>query len=245
MRLLLYLALLLPAAAAADLVDRLGGDDPDDVVAACREAAASEDPALTAPLVRLLKHDNPAVRKAAIESLGLRKPAEERKRAAQALAQRIAPLAAKREDREECLALLAALHDLAQPVALKPLLHAIEPDADRDIARARLRAAANIPRKEVIDELLQLGSAGRRGGAQWRVAAVVEALRYATQEKVEGGIDGWRRWWTENKADYDADLVANRRADARLKEQEKAARRKGKKGGKGEEGEGEGKGEGG
>jgi HEAT repeat protein len=226
MRLLLALALLLSPAAAADLVDRLGAEDSNDVIAACREAAASEDPALTAPLVRLLKHDNSAVRRAAIEALGLRKPAEEKKRAAQALAQRIAPLVAQPAAKEECLTLLAALHDLAQPVALKPLLHAIEPDADQEVARARLRAAANIPRNEVIDELLQVGSAGRRGGAQWRVMAAIEALRYATQAKVKGGIDEWRHWWTENKATFDADLAANQRADARLREQAKAGRRK-------------------
>ena len=231
MSLLLALALL---AAPEDIVARLAEEDSNTVIDACREAAASQEPALTAPLIRLLKHENPAVRKAAIEALQLRKPAEEKRKAAQALAQRIAPLAEKEEGSEELIAVATALHDLAQPVALKPLLEGIGPDADREVTRARLHAAANLPSKEVIDELLQLGSAGRRGGAQWRTAAVVEALRYATQENVKGGIDAWRHWWTENKKSYDADIVANTRADARLAEQER--RKKGKKGGGGEEG---------
>jgi hypothetical protein len=232
MRLLLALSLL---AAPEDLATRLGSDDASLIIEACREAAASEDPALTAPLGKLLKHDNGAVRRAAIEALGLRKPAEERKKAAQALAQRIAPLAGKEETREECLAVLSALHDLAQVVALKPLLDGIGPDDDRDIARARMRAAANIPSKEAIEELIHLGSAGRRGGAQWRVAAAVDALRYATQERVEGGIEAWRQWWTENRKTFDVDIAANKRADARLREEER--RRKGKKGALGEKGE--------
>lgn len=227
--LLLALALL----AAPD--DRFSSDDSDEVIAACREAATAQDGAHTAPLIRLLKHDNPAVRKAAIEALQLRKPEEERRKAAHALAQRIAPLAEKEETKEECILVATALHDLAQEVALKALLDGITPDSDREVTRARLRAAANIPSKDAIDELLQLGSAGRRGGAGWRQAAVIEALRYATQEKVQGGIEAWRAWWTENKKTYDAFLVAQKRAEARLAEEERRA--KGKKGGRGDEGE--------
>ncbi len=231
MRLLLALSLL---AAPEDLAGRLAADDASAVIEACREAATSQEPALTAPLTRLLRHDNPAVRRAAIEALGLRKPAAERKKAAQALAPRIAPLAAKEETKEECLAVVTALHDLAQPAALTALLDGIGPDDDRDIARARMHAAANVPSKEAIEELIHLGSAGRRGGAQWRAAAVVDALRYATQERVEGGIEAWRQWWMENRKTFDVDLAANKRADARLREEER--RRKGKKGGPGEKG---------
>lgn len=228
MSLLLALALL---AAPEDLPRRLAADDTDDVIAACREAATLQEASLTAPLIHLLKHDNPAVRKAAIEALQLRKPEEERKKAAPALAQRIAPLAEKEDGKEELLLVAAALHDLAQEAALKPLLDGITPDSDREITRARLHAAANVPSKEVIDELLQLGSQGRRGGAGWRQAAVIEALRYATQEKVQGGVEAWRAWWTENKKTYDAFLVASKRAEARLAEEER--RKKGKKGGEG------------
>lgn len=226
---LLVLALL---ASPDDLVRRFSAEDSNEVIAACREAATIQEAALTAPLVRLLKHDNPAVRKAAIEALQLRKPEEERKKAAHALAQRIAPLAEKEEGKEECLLVATALHDLAQEVALKPLLDGITPDSDREITRARLHAAANIPSKDVVDELLQLGSQGRRGGAGWRQAAVIEALRYATQEKIPGGIEAWRAWWTENKKAYDAFLVAAKRAEARLAEEER--RKKGRKGGRGD-----------
>lgn len=230
----MLLLLALALSAPEDIVARLAEDDSNTVIDACREAAAVQEPALTAPLIRLLKHENPAVRKAAIEALQLRKPDGERKRAAQALAQRIAPLAEKEESKDECLAVATALHDLAEPVALKPLLDGIGPDSDREVARARLRAAANLPSKEVIEELLQLGSAGRRGGAGWRAAAVIEALRYATEEDVKGGIDAWRHWWTENRKSYDVDIAANKRADARLAEQER--KKKGKKGGGGDRG---------
>jgi hypothetical protein len=233
MRLLLALSLL---AAPEDLASRLGSDDASALVEACREAATSEEPALTAPLVRLLKHDNPAVRRAAIEALALRKPAEEKRKAAQALALRIAPLAAKEEGKEESLAVVQALHDLAQPVALKALLDGIGPDDDRDLTRARTHAAANIPSKEAIEELIHLGSAGRRGGAQRRTASVIEALRYATQERVEGGIEAWRQWWTDNRRTFDVDVAANKRADARLREQERRDK-KGKRGAGGEKGE--------
>jgi len=239
MRTLLACVLLAAVAAAEDLPARLASSDSDEVIAACREAAGSDDSALLAPLIRLLKHKNPAVRRAAIEALGLRKDADGQKRAAQALAQRIAPLAKDGEDKEECLAVTAALHDLAQPVALKALLDGIGWDDDQEIARARMRAAANIPTKDAVEELLHLASAGRRGGARWRTQAALEALRYATQQKVDGGVEGWRRWWSENERTYDPDAAANRRADARLKEQERETRRderrKRKKGGDGDD----------
>ncbi|HEX5137175.1 MAG TPA: HEAT repeat domain-containing protein [Planctomycetota bacterium] len=230
----LLVALLL-LAAPEDLLGRLGSEDASVVIEACREAATSAEPALTAPLIKLLKSDNPAVRTAAVEALALRKPPEEKKKAAQALAQRVGPLAAGEETKEECVLVANALHDLAQPVALKALLDGIGPDDDRDVAKARMRAAANIPSKDAIEELIHLGSAGRRGGAQWRVAAVIEALRYATQERVEGGIEAWRQWWTENRKTFDVDIAANKRADARLREEERRAR-KGKKGARGEKG---------
>jgi len=231
----LLIALLL-VAAPDDLASRLASDDAGVVIDACREAATNDEPALTIPLIKLLKNDNPAVRKAAIEALALRKPSEEKKKAAQALAQRIGPLTAKEETKEECLLVLSALHDLAQPVALKALLDGIGPDDDRDIAKARMHAAANIPSKDAIEELIHLGSQGRRGGAQWRQASVIDALRYATQERIEGGIEMWRKWWNENKKSFDVDFAANKRADARLREQERKAK-KGKKGAKGEKGD--------
>jgi len=236
MSLLIALCLL---AAPDDLAGHLASDDANVVIDACREAAASEEPALTAPLLKLLRNDNPAVRTAAIEALALRKPAEEKKKAAQALAQRVGPLAAKEETKEECLLVVNALHDLAQPIALKALLDGIGPDDDRDVAKARMHAAANAPSKDAIEELIHLGSAGRRGGAQWRVAAVIDALRYATQEKVEGGIEKWRQWWNENKKSFDVDVAANKRADARLREQERRAKKgkKGSKGGRGDDGD--------
>jgi len=236
MRPLLACVLLAAVAAAEDLPERLASSDSDQVIAACREAAESEDAAVTVPLIRLLKHKNPAVRRAAIEALGLRKDPDGKKRAAQALAQRVGPLAKEEAGKEECLAVVSALHDLAQPAALKPLLDGIGYDDDPEIGRARMHAAANIPSRDVIDGLLHLASAGRRGGGHWRARAALEALRYATQEKVDGGVEAWRRWWNENKRTFDPELAAAVRANARLREKEKEAqreqrRKKRKKGG--------------
>jgi HEAT repeats len=222
------------AARAKEIAARLASDEADAVLAALRDAGECQEASLTSPLVRLLKDHNPAVRGAAVEALGLRKEPLERKRAAKALAARIAPLAKKKdEDKAELLKIVETLHDLAEPAALEPLLDDIGIDDDREVAIARMHAAANIPCREIIDDLLRLASAGRRGGGNWRREAALKALRYATQEDVKGGVDEWRRWWSDNKATYSPDIAANKRADARLEEksrqEKREARRKKKK----------------
>ncbi|MHC4549946.1 MAG: HEAT repeat domain-containing protein [Planctomycetota bacterium] len=207
----------------ADLARRLGASDPDTKIEAARAAAQRQDASLTAPLIKLLKDKNPAVRVAAVEALGLRQTTSERKRAAKALSARIRPLQTKEEDTDELLKVVQSLHDLAQPVALRPLTD-IPAQTDVAVARARLRAAANIPSKEAIERIIQFGSSGRRGRG-WRRKVATDALRYATQEQVRGGVEDWRRWWSDNKRTFDVDFAANKRAEQRAKEEERKQKR--------------------
>ena len=51
------------------------------------------------------------------------------------------------------------------------------------------------------------------------------AIRYATQEKVKGGVREWRQWWKDNKAKFDVDHAANLRAEERMKQEQKKAQR--------------------
>jgi hypothetical protein len=206
---------------AAALAKRLASKDFDTQVEAAREAAQNQHGSLTSPLIKLLKSKEVAVRLAAVEALGLRKETSEKKRASKALCARIKPLEDEEERQDELTKIVEALHDLAQTNAIRPLMD-IPVNSDRTLAAARLRAAANIPSKEVIDRLLQYASSGRRGrNARWKGAG--GAIRYATQEQVKGGVREWRQWWKDNKATFDVDHAANLRAEERMKQQEKKA----------------------
>ena len=213
--------------AAGEIAKALGSKDVDAKMEAAKTAAGNQSSKLTTPLVKLLKDKDAGVRLAAIEALRVREAETEKKKAARALGARIKPLESKEEDRDEVLKIVAALHDLAQPVALKPLLD-MRSDTERDMARARARAAANIPSKAVIDELIKIGSSGRRG-SKWRKGVATDALRYATMEQVKGGIEEWRRWWSDNKSKFNPDLAASLRAEKRSKDAEKKNRKKKKK----------------
>jgi hypothetical protein len=211
--------------AAAEISTRLASSSDDEKLVALREAAQCQHSALIAPLVKLLKHRNPAVRTATIEALGLRSVSADKKRASRALAARIKPLESKAEDKkQELLAVCQALHDLAQPNSLKPLLDKISIDADQDVARARLMAAANIPDKEVIERLITLADSGRRH-AKWRQGICRQALTYATGQKIRGGVEQWRKWWRENKRDWDVVKAAEEREQQRTQRDEKERQR--------------------
>ena len=242
MRLTCSIALLCALAVAQDaskeeaaaLTKRLASKDFDTQIDAAREAARNQHSSLTSPLIKLLRNKEASVRLAAVEALALRQDSVEKKRAAKALGARIKPLQDKEERQDELMKIVEALHDLAQPIALR-LLMDIPVDTDEAIARARLHAAANIPSKEVIDRLLQHASSGRRGRrGRWRNAGA--AIRYATQENVKGGVREWRQWWHHAKATFDVDHAANLRADQRQKQAQKKAKqakrkKKKKKGG--------------
>ncbi|MHC4729062.1 MAG: HEAT repeat domain-containing protein [Planctomycetota bacterium] len=212
---------------AAAIAKRLASKDLDTRIEATREAAQNQHSSLTSPLIKLLRNKEVTVRLAAVEALGLRRETSEKKRAAKALSVRIKPLEDKPDRHDELTKIVEALHDLAQPIAIRPLMD-IPVNLDQALAQARLHAAANIPSKEVIDRLLQYASSGRRNrNARWKSAGA--AIRYATQESVKGGIREWRQWWKDNKATFDVDHAANLRADERMKQAQQKANRKKRK----------------
>lgn len=241
MRTLLACTLLLSLAAAdrdadqarktkaAELAKAMASKDVETRLGAAREAARIQHASLNAPLAKLLKDKDERVRTEAITALSMREDPKDKRAGAKALVARIKPLEKGGEaTREELLAIVSALHDLAQPSTIKPLLD-MKSDCDTAVANARLMAVGNIPSKEAIDRLIQFSDKGRRGRRQLRSGAH-KALIYATGERVSGGVDGWRRWWSENKATFNLDAAADRRVKERVENAEKNAKRKNRKG---------------
>ena len=227
---LLAILILAPSAAAEDrvvldspeAVKRAMGDRDASVrLAAARTAAGLQDHLITAPLVKLLKDKELVVREAAIEALAGRTEKRERKSAATGLAARIAPLAKEETTKDELLLVIQALHDLAQPTTIKTLMDVTVND-DREVVRARAMAVANIPDKEAIERLLQLGSKGRRHTNWVRISR--DALRYATGVQLKGDADAWRQWWRETEDHFSVEAAAKRRADEREAKRRKAER---------------------
>ena len=213
---------------ATELAKRMASKDAEDRLSAVRESGPVYHRAIVAPLIKLLKDKDTRVRTEAITSLGLRDDPKNKKSAARALAGRLKPLEGNEKTREELKKIVQALHDLAQPTTIKALLD-MKADADPGVARARSMAVGNIPSKEAIERLIGHGDKGRKRkrGAS---SGITQALAYATQEKVKGGIEGWRKWWKENKATFDVDAAAEARANKRAKAKEKSEKRKDRKG---------------
>jgi HEAT repeat protein len=227
---LALLALAVPAEedkalreAASELAARMRSKDPEERLAAARETAMNQHHLVLAPLVKLLRDKDKRIREAAISSLGLRDDPKAAKQAASALASRLRPLAGKEETREELLSVIQALHDLAQPVSMKALLD-IKSGTDREVMRARAMAVANVPSKEAIDRLIQYGYKDRRGSDSTRRIAI-QALGYATQVRLRGNFEEWRRWWSDNKDGFDVDAAAEARANKRAEQAAKAEKK--------------------
>ena len=119
--------------------------------------------------------------------------------------------------------MITALHDLAQPSSIKPLL-SMDSTTPREVRAACAMAVGNVPSKEAIDRLIQYGYKDRRGSGRTRDLAT-KALAYATQEKVKGGIEAWRKWWSENEDDFDPIAAAEKRQQARAAAEEKQRRK--------------------
>lgn len=212
-----------------DLVERLKSKDTDEVLKALTEAGSVYDKRLMPPLTKLLKDKMAVVRERTIEVLALRSAPASRKKAASALAARLKPLGAKEETRDELLKVIQALHDLAQPHTMKALLDGTNQAMDRAELQARLLAVGNVPTKDAVDRLIQFGSSGRRRGNN-RGANALQAVRYATQMDVpRGDIDVVRKWWSENRKDFDPIVAADKRVKSRAEQEEKAAKRKDRK----------------
>ena len=239
MRVVLILALLGPIllgredpelkAKAAELTKSMASKDPEERLAAVRAAAKVQHRSLMGSLIRLVKDKDPRIRKDAIAALGLRDAPKDKKSASKALFARLKPLDAKlegsEETREELLAVITALHDLAQTNSIKPLLDGIKATSDPGVVSARLMAVANIPSKESIERLIKFADMGRRGWNRHRKSCWA-ALRYATGAKVKGGLDQWRDWWRQNKSSFDFEEAAERRTRQRVERSEKAGKKK-------------------
>jgi len=205
------------------IAKKLASKNDEEVFTGLHEAALNQDPVLTTPLTKLLKNKNTALRYGAIETLGTRTLEAERRQAARSLAARLKPLAVKENDREELLKVIQALHDLAQESTIKALLDS-KNEEDRDVRQARAMAVANVPTKEAIDRLIQYGYKDKRGAGRTRDIAV-KALRYATGEQLKGGIEVWRKWWSDNEKSFDPVAAADARKGKRTAEADKAAKR--------------------
>jgi len=197
------------------------------VLAALMEASDNQSKSLTSPLIKLLKNKNAAIRQTAIGCLGARTETSAKKKAAGARASRLNPLGDKAKNKTEMLLVVQALHDLAQPTTIKALLDSPN-DEEREVRQARAMAVANVPSKEAIERLIQYGYKDRRGTARTRDIAS-KALKYATQDTNKRGLEGWRKWWSENKRDFDIVGAAEKRAEAREKKAEQAKRKSDRK----------------
>ena len=213
---------------ATELAKRLVSKDPETRLGAVRESGTVHHRAVVSPLIKLLKDRDDRVRLEAIVSLGMRDDPKNKKSAAKALAGRLKPLEGNEKTRKELLKIIQALHDLAQPVTIKALLD-MKSDADRNVARARTMAVGNVASKEAIERLITHGDKGKRQRSK-KGRGTTEALAYATQEQVRGGVDQWRKWWKENKATFDVELAAEKRANKRAEDKQKAEKRKQRKG---------------
>ena len=214
-------------ASAKALAEQLASKEPGVRAEALKAAATNQHALVTTPLIKLLKDKDFATRVAALNALGTREHASERKKAAKAVASRLSKLSSKPETRTELLQAIDALHNLAHPTSIKPLLDNLTKETDREIARARLMAVANVSSPEAIDGLINLAAKGRNMN---RLKDLVRAaLKDATGENVRGGADEWRAWWKENKKDFDFESVRAAREEAKAKREAKEEKKRQRK----------------
>lgn len=214
----------------------LKAKDAETRVKAATEAKGLPDAALTSPLIRLLTDKERGVREAVIDALGGRVDRSARKKAANALAARLARLSKHVADQPELLLTIGALAALQQPSTIKALLADIDPDVDSEIVQARLFAVAGIPHKQAIEELITFMAKGRRGGRAKNRGLADKALRYATgatphKDNRSAGRDAdrWRAWWRENEKTFSFDAIQAARVEAEEAAAAKAERQEEKR----------------
>ena len=222
------------APSVEDVVAGLKSDKDEDRLVAVDRALSVADDAVTKPLVHLLIDDRFEIRAGAIRALGARESEKSKKEAAKALCMRLPKLAKSAIDEGELALAVQALHDLAQPSSIKPLLDKIQDTESDELFRARLMAVANVPDAEAIDELIQLLAQRGRGKWEGQKRSVISALESATGEKLGGDPDEWRAWWKDAKKsfDFDAAAAARREGDQRDAEREERKRERGERRGK-------------
>jgi HEAT repeat protein len=214
----------------AGLLERLRAKDVVVRAAAARDAKDCEDPRVTAALAHALSDSDGEVRKTAARVLGTRTDDAEKKSAARALSNRLPRLDASPDLAVEQEIVVDALHDLAQPLALKVLVDGLDlDDADLRPTERRLRAIANLPTKDAVAALIGVLAREGRGGGAWR-RAVRGALVYATGEKLGNDPDAWRAWWRKHEDTFDVAAAAARRAKERLEADEREERRRAREG---------------
>lgn len=221
-----------PIAEAAETPDvdavvaGLKSDTDGDRIVALDQALAVTDDAVTKPLIRLLINDRFDIRAGAIRALGARDSEKSKKEAAKALCVRLPKLAKSAIDEGELVLVVEALHELAQPSSIKPLLDKIVDSQSDDVFRARVMAVANVPDAEAIDELIQL--LARRGRGKWagQKRSVINALQSATGEKLGGDPDEWRSWWKDAKKSFDFEAAAADRREGEQREAEREERKR-------------------
>lgn len=204
----------------AALIERLGDHQPLEVrLAALKEAAETEDPRLVAPVGKLLKAGEEAVRLAAVTALSSCRFEESKRKAATLLLERSKAVTVAFEKdvtrKAELLAILTGLHDLAEESTIDGLLDGIEAGVDLDVTLARAMAVANVPSAKAIEGLIGYMARRHRDGTGIR-AELTKALTYATGVKGANDDDAWRSWWKDAKAtfDFQAAYAARERARA-------------------------------
>lgn len=218
-----------PADPIVALLAQLKDDQPPEVrLEAVKQAKVLEDPRLVPALGKLLRAPEEDVRVGAMAALGARGTPETKKKAAAALIERLKPLDATLEKdatrKPEMIALCKALHDLAQPSSIDPLLDGIEFREDLEVVEARAMAVANVADVKAVDGMIDLMGRRHRDGTGIR-AVLSKALYYATGAKLGNDADAWRSWWKDAKVHFDFEAAAEQRAKAReAKEAKEAAK---------------------
>lgn len=210
----------------AEVLAGLKSDQDPERLAAAERALEIDDDAVTKPLVHLLTDERFEIRSAAARALGARSTEKGRKEAARALCARLPRLAKGDVEAGEARIVVDALHDLAQPSSVKPLLDDVEDSASEELFRARVMAVANVPHADAVDDLIQLLASRGRGRWSGLKRCVVEALRDATGENLGADPDAWRAWWKDARKSFDFDAAARRRTESHEKEQEREERRR-------------------
>lgn len=208
------------------LIERLKEDAPLEVrLAALAEAATLEDPRLVTALGKALKAPEEEVRLAAVAALGASRFAETKKKAAVLLLERSKAVQQAYEKdvsrKRELLAILQALHDLAQETTIDGILDGIEVGIDLDVVLARAMAVANVPSPKAIEGLIGYMGRRHRDGTGIR-GQLTKALTYATGVKGANDDDAWRSWWHDAKATFDFQAAYAERERARAEKAAKA-----------------------
>lgn len=212
------------------LIAHLKDDQAADVrLAALKDAAGTDDPRLIAPLGKLLKAPEDEVRLAAVTTLASRTMPDTKKRAAALLLERSKTLQSALEKdvskKDELVAVLKGLHDLAQETTIDGLLDGIEFGVDLTVVEARAMAVGNVPSAKAIEGLIDMMGRRHRDGTGIR-GVCAKALAYATGTKQANDVDAWRAWWKDAKASFDLQAAAAARAAARDAKSAKDAAKK-------------------